>query len=35
MTSAPKSDNIMAAAGPAMKLARSTTFKPENIFLLS
>src|SRR5258705_13323347 len=29
-TSAPKSDRITAALGPAMKLARSTTFKPEN-----
>jgi hypothetical protein len=30
-TSAPKSDRITAALGPAMKLARSTTFKPEKI----
>src|SRR5690349_9676811 len=41
MTSAPKSDRIVAALGPAMKLARSTTFSPEKIlsvvtlFLLS
>src|ERR1700745_3411699 len=32
MTSAPKSDRIVAAPGPAMKLARSTTFKPEKMF---
>src|SRR5258707_4438141 len=32
MTSAPKSDRIVAAAGPAMKLASSTTFKPEKMF---
>src|SRR5437868_7739178 len=31
MTSAPKSDRIVAAAGPAMKLARSTTLIPEKI----
>src|SRR6476659_4935229 len=31
MTSAPKSDRITAAPGPAMKLAKSTTFSPENI----
>src|SRR5262249_44234375 len=31
MTSAPKSDRITAAAGHAMKLARSTTFNPEKI----
>jgi hypothetical protein len=31
MTSAPKSESTVAAAGPAMKLARSTTFRPENI----
>src|SRR5580704_473626 len=31
MTSAPKSDKITAALGPAMKLAKSTTFKPEKI----
>src|SRR6478752_8343965 len=30
ITSAPKSDSIVAAAGAAMKLAISTTFKPEN-----
>src|SRR6201984_2863425 len=30
-TSAPKSDRIVAALGPAMKLDRSTTFNPENI----
>jgi len=30
MTSAPKSDSIVAAAGAAMKLAISTTFRPEN-----
>src|ERR1700752_199443 len=29
MTSAPKSDKITAALGPAMKLAKSTTFSPE------
>src|SRR5271169_4744752 len=34
MTSAPKSDRITAALGPAMKLARSTTFSPEKILLL-
>src|SRR5580704_13513053 len=32
MTSAPKSDRIVAAPGPAIKLARSTTFKPEKMF---
>src|SRR6266436_3433465 len=32
MTSAPKSDRIVAAPGPAMKLASSTTFKPEKMF---
>src|SRR5882724_3950697 len=32
MTSAPKSDRIVAAAGPGMKLASSTTFKPEKMF---
>src|SRR6266478_760623 len=32
ITSAPKSDRITAAPGPAMKLARSTTFTPEKIF---
>src|ERR1700722_3062104 len=31
MTSAPKSDKITAALGPAMKLAKSTTFSPEKI----
>src|ERR1700675_4829431 len=31
MTSAPKSDRITAALGPAMKLARSTTFSPAKI----
>src|SRR6476659_8776538 len=31
MTSAPKSERITAALGPAMKLDRSTTFKPEKI----
>src|SRR6201987_5504196 len=31
MTSAPKSDKITAALGPAMKLAKSTTFNPEKI----
>src|SRR6266446_2999139 len=31
MTSAPKSDRITAAPGPATKLARSTTFSPEKI----
>src|SRR5258708_13111139 len=31
MTSAPKSDRITAALGPAMKLARSPTFKPEKM----
>src|SRR6266568_6209111 len=31
ITSAPKSDRIVAAPGPAMKLDRSTTFKPEKI----
>src|SRR6266436_1595486 len=32
MTSAPKSDRIVAAPGPAMKLASSTTLKPEKMF---
>src|SRR5882724_13112 len=32
ITSAPKSDKMTAAPGPAMKLARSTTFNPEKIF---
>src|SRR5580700_2288328 len=31
MTSAPKSDKMTAALGPAMKLAKSTTFRPEKI----
>src|SRR5260221_5580907 len=31
MTSAPKSDRTVAAPGPAKKLARSTTFRPEKI----
>src|SRR5256886_11380034 len=31
ITSAPKSDRITAALGPAMKLAKSTTFSPEKI----
>src|SRR5258708_23270493 len=35
MTSAPKSESTVAAPGPAMKLARSTTFKPENMFSVS
>src|SRR5207245_4143610 len=30
-TSAPKSDRITAALGPAMKLARSTTLSPEKM----
>src|SRR6478672_6045852 len=30
ITSAPKSDSMVAAAGAAMKLAISTTFKPAN-----
>src|SRR5258705_12307982 len=34
MTSAPKSDRITAALGPAIKLARSTTFSPEKILSL-
>src|SRR5689334_13366579 len=34
MTSAPKSDKITAAPGPAMKLARSTTFSPEKMLSL-
>src|SRR3954463_6490249 len=32
ITSAPKSDKMTAALGPAMKLARSTTFNPEKMF---
>src|SRR5882757_4285551 len=35
MTSAPKSERITAALGPAMKLARSTTFNPEKILSLT
>src|SRR5271170_1705676 len=35
MTSAPKSDRITAALGPAMKLARSTTLSPEKILSLA
>src|SRR5207244_9307968 len=31
ITFAPKSDRITAALGPAMKLARSTTFNPEKM----
>src|SRR6267154_2391522 len=34
ITSAPKSDKMTAALGPAMKLAKSTTFNPEKIFSL-
>src|ERR1700744_2644560 len=34
MTSAPKSERITAALGPAMKLARSTTFRPEKMLSL-
>src|SRR6185312_12006263 len=30
ITSAPKSDRIVAAAGPAIQLAQSITFRPEN-----
>jgi hypothetical protein len=30
MTSAPKSERIVAAAGAAMKLPQSITFKPSN-----
>src|ERR1700728_115170 len=30
MTSAPKSDSLFAAAGAAIKLASSTTFRPAN-----
>src|SRR6266478_1289860 len=32
MTSAPKSERIVAALGPAMMLARSSTFSPEHMF---
>src|SRR5713226_3239564 len=35
MTSAPKSDRITAALGPAIKLAKSTTFSPEKILSLA
>src|SRR5271170_7108164 len=35
MTSAPKSDKITAALGPAMKLARSTTFSSEKMLSLA
>src|SRR6478672_2299390 len=35
MTSAPKSDKITAALGPAMKLAKSTTFSPEKMLSLA
>src|SRR5271169_107394 len=35
ITSAPKSDRITAALGPAMKLARSTTLSPEKILSLA
>src|SRR5580704_13969275 len=35
MTAAPKSDRITAAPGPAMKLARSTTFSPEKMLSLA
>src|SRR5207302_3736028 len=35
MTSAPKSDKITAALGPAMKLAKSTTFRPEKMLSLA
>src|SRR6185369_6255714 len=31
ITSAPKSDRIVAAAGPAIQLAQSMTFRPWNI----
>src|SRR5882672_7094286 len=34
MTSAPKSDRITAALGPAMKLAKSTTLSPEKMLFL-
>src|SRR5437764_2265378 len=33
MTSAPKSDRIVVAAGPAMKLATSRTFRPVKMWL--
>src|SRR5258708_33403473 len=35
MTSAPKSDRITAALGPAMKLAKSTTCSPEKMLSLA
>src|ERR1700679_2792425 len=35
MTSAPKSDRITAALGPAMKLAKSTTLSPEKMLSLA
>src|SRR6202012_3081481 len=35
MISAPKSDRITAALGPAMKLAKSTTFRPEKMLSLA
>src|SRR3954470_10899859 len=35
ITSAPKSDRITAAPGPAMKLAKSTTFSPEKMLSLA
>src|SRR5271170_7715461 len=35
MTSAPKSERITAALGPAMKLARSTTLSPEKMLSLA
>src|SRR5271170_2989788 len=35
MTSAPKSDKITAALGPAIKLAKSTTLSPEKMFSLA
>src|SRR5580658_2057636 len=35
ITSAPKSDRITAALGPAMKLARSTTLSPEKMLSLA
>jgi len=34
ITSAPKSDKITAAPGPATKLERSTTFSPEKMLLV-
>ena len=35
MTSAPKSDKITAALGPAIKLAKSTTLSPEKMLSLA